>query len=140
MKRRLFVMFALAALAGCGENSSTGPDTVNLVGSWTLQSVNGGAIPFTQTSATEKREVLSGSLVISANGAFTSTLIQRVTPTGATTGNIVVLTTFGTVDVNGGVVVLRRTDIANDPGTTAELTSTTLAYTLNGLALVFRSA
>jgi hypothetical protein len=140
MKRRLFVMFALAALAGCGENSSTGPDTVNLVGSWTLQSVNGGAIPFTQTSATEKREVLSGSLVISANGAFTSTLIQRVTPTGATTGNIVVLTTFGTVDVNGGVVVLRRTDIANDPGTTAELTSTTLAYTLNGLALGFRSA
>ena len=140
MKRRLFVMFALAALAGCGENSSTGPDTVNLVGSWTLQSVNGGAIPFTQTSATDKREVLSGSLVISANGAFTSTLIQRVTPTGATTGNIVVLTTFGTVDVNGGVVVLRRTDIANDPGTTAELTSTTLAYTLNGLALVFRSA
>ena len=139
MKRRLFVMLAVAALVGCGENSSTGPTTVNLIGSWTLQSVNGGAIPFTQTSATEKREVVSGSLVISANGAFTSTLIQKVTPTGATNANIVVLTTFGTVDINGGIVVLRRTDISNDPGTTVELTSTTIAYTLNGLALVFRS-
>lgn len=139
MMRRLFVMIALATLVGCGENSSTGPTTVNLVGSWTLQSVNGGAIPATLTSATEKREVVSGSLVISGNGAFTSTLIQKVTPTGATNANIVVLTTFGTVDINGGIVVFRRTDISNDPGTTVELTSTTLAYTLNGLALVFRS-
>ena len=140
MNRRLFLMFALATLVACGENGVTGTTTVSLVGSWTLQSVNGGAIPATLTSATEKREVVSGSLVISANGAFTSTLIQKVTPTGATNANIVVLTTFGTVDVNGGIVVLRRTDISNDPGTTVELTSTTLAYTLNGLALVFRTA
>ena len=140
MNRRLFLMFALATLVACGENGVTGTTTVSLVGSWTLQSVNGGAIPATLTSATEKREVVSGSLVISANGSFTSTLIQKVTPTGATNANIVVLTTFGTVDVNGGIVVLRRTDISNDPGTTVELTSTTLAYTLNGLALVFRAA
>ena len=138
MMRRAFVMLALASLVACGDNSTTGPTTVNLVGTWTLQSVNGSPIPFSQTSATQKLEVLSGSLVISGNGAFTSTLIERVTPTGAANGNIVVVTTFGTVDTNGGVVVLRRTDIPNDSGTTVDLTSTTIGYTLNGLALVFR--
>ena len=137
MRRIFATMLALATLAGCGENSSTGPTTVNLVGTWTLQSVNGGSIPYTQTTSAGKTEVMSGSIVISGNGAFTTTVVQRVTPAGSANANIVVVTTYGTVEIGGPFLVFKRADVPNDPGTTAELTSTTISYTQNGLALVF---
>jgi hypothetical protein len=136
--RRLFAtMLALATVVACSDNSTTGPATVNLVGTWTLQSVNGGSIPYTQTTSTGKLEVLSGGVVISAGGAFTTTLVQRVTPTGAANGNILVNTTYGTVEISGPNIIFKRSDIQNDPGTTAELTSTTISYSQNGLVLVF---
>ena len=130
-------MLVLATLVACSENSTTGPTQVNLVGTWTLQSVNGGSIPYTQTTSTGKLEVLSGGVVISGGGGFTTTLVERVTPTGAANGNIVVATTYGTVQISGPNLIFKRTDVPNDPGTTAELTTTTISYTQNGLVLVF---
>jgi hypothetical protein len=135
MIRRLFVMFALATLAACGENSSTGPVTVNLVGSWKLQSVNGGAVPFSQTTSTGKFEIFDGSAVIQSTGAFTINLTTRTT-TG-TSSSIFVQTTFGTVDISGGAVIFKRQDIPNDPGQTASLSPTTIGLTQNGYALEF---
>jgi hypothetical protein len=135
MIRRLFVMFALATLAACGENSSTGPVTVNLVGSWKLQSVNGSALPFSQTTSTGKYEIFDGSADIQTTGAFTINLTQRTT-TG-TSQSISVLTTYGTVDISTGAVIFKRQDIPNDPGTTATLSAGTIGLTQNGYALVF---
>ena len=135
MIRRLFVMFALATLAACGENSSTGPVTVNLVGSWKLQSVNGSALPFSQTTSTGKYEIFDGSADIQTTGAFTINLTQRTT-TG-TSQSISVLTTYGTVDISTGAVIFKRQDIPNDPGTTATLSAGTFGLTQNGFALVF---
>jgi hypothetical protein len=135
MMRRLFVMFALATLAACGENSSTGPVTVNLVGDWKLQSVNGSALPFTQTTSTGKFEIFDGSAVIQSTGAFTINLTQRTT-TG-TSSSIFVLTTNGTVEISGSSVIFKRQDIPNDPGTTATLTANTFGLTQNGYELVF---
>jgi hypothetical protein len=135
MIRRLFVMFALATLVACGENSSTGPVTVNLVGSWKLQSVNGGAVPFSQTTSTGKFEIFDGSAVIQSTGAFTINLTTRTT-TG-TSSSIFVQTTFGTVDISSGAVIFRRQDIPNDLGTTATLTDNSFGITQNGYALVF---
>jgi hypothetical protein len=135
MIRRLFVMFALATLVACGENSSTGPVTVNLVGSWKLQSVNGGAVPFSQTTSTGKFEIFDGSAVIQSTGAFTINLTTRTT-TG-TSSSIFVQTTFGTVDISSGAVIFKRQDIPNDPGTTATLTDNSFGITQNGYALVF---
>src|SRR5690349_940172 len=120
MNRRLFVMFALATLAACSDNSSTGPVTVNLVGSWKLQSVNGSALPFSQTTSTGKFEIFDGSIDIQGSGAFTLNLTTRTT-TG-TSSSVSVLTTYGTVDISSGAVVFKRQDIPNDPGTTATLT------------------
>ena len=135
MIRRLFVMFALATLAACGENGSTGPVTVSLVGSWKLQSVNGSALPFSQTTSTGKYEIFDGSADIQGSGAFTINLTTRTT-TG-TSSSVFVLTTFGTVDVSTGSVIFRRQDIPNDPGTTATLTADTFGLTQNGYTLVF---
>ncbi|MFL5617837.1 MAG: hypothetical protein ACJ79A_05505 [Gemmatimonadaceae bacterium] len=134
--RRLLAMFALATLAACGDNSSTGPVTVNLVGNWKLQSVNGSALPYSQTTSTGKFEVFDGSTVISSTGSFTMNVTQRTTATNGSS-SISTVTTFGTVEISGSSVIFKRQDIPNDPGTTAELTSDTFALTQNGLALVF---
>jgi hypothetical protein len=135
MNRRLFVMFALATLAACGENSSTGPVTVNLVGSWKLQSVNGSTLPYSQTTSTGKYEIFDGSADIQGSGAFTINLTQRTT-TG-TSSSVSVLTTYGTVDISSGSVIFKRQDIPNDPGTTATLTADTFGLVQNGYTLVF---
>jgi hypothetical protein len=135
MIRRLFVMFALATLAACGENSSTGPVTVNLVGSWKLQSVNGSTLPYSQTTSTGKYEIFDGSADIQGSGAFTINLTQRTT-TG-TSSSVSVLTTYGTVDISSGSVIFKRQDIPNDPGTTATLTADTFGLVQNGYTLVF---
>jgi hypothetical protein len=135
MNRRLFVMFALATLAACGENSSTGPVTVNLVGSWKLQSVNGSTLPYSQTTSTGKYEIFDGSADIQGSGAFTINLTQRTT-TG-TSQSVSVLTTYGTVDISSGSVIFKRQDIPNDPGTTATLTADTFGLVQNGYTLVF---
>jgi hypothetical protein len=135
MNRRLFLMFALATLAACGENSSTGPVTVNLVGSWKLQSVNGSALPFSQTTSTGKYEIFDGSADIQSSGAFTINLTQRTT-TG-TSISTSVLTTYGTVDISSGSVIFKRQDIPNDPGTAATLTADTITLTQNGYTLAF---
>ena len=135
MNRRLFVMFALATLAACGENSSTGPVTVNLVGSWKLQSVNGSTLPYSQTTSTGKYEIFDGSADIQGSGAFTINLVQRTT-TG-TSISTSVLTTYGTVDISTGAVIFRRQDIPNDPGTTATLAADSFGLVQNGYTLVF---
>ena len=135
MNRRLFVMFALATLAACGENGSTAPVTVNLVGSWKLQSVNGSALPFSQTTSTGKYEIFDGSADIQGSGAFTINLTTRTT-TG-TSSSIFVLTTYGTVDISGGTAIFKRQDIPNDPGTPATLTGDTFGIVQNGYTLVF---
>ena len=133
--RRLFVMFALATLAACGENGTTGPVTVNLVGTWKLQSVNGAALPFSQTTATGKYEIFDGSIDIQGTGSFTMNLTTRTT-TG-TSSSVFVLTTYGTVDISGGAVIFKRQDIPNDPGQTASLSPNTIGLTQNGYALEF---
>ena len=129
------VMFALATLAACGDNSSTGPVTVNLVGSWELQSVNGSALPYSQTTATGKYEIFDGSADIQGAGTFTINLTQRTT-TG-TSQSISILTTYGTVDISGGSVIFKRQDIPNDPGTTATLNVDSFSLVQNGYTLVF---
>ena len=133
--RRLLVKFALATLAACSDNSSTGPVTVNLVGSWKLQSVNGSALPYSQTTATGKYEIFDGSADIQGAGTFTINLTQRTT-TG-TSQSISILTTYGTVDISGGSVIFKRQDIPNDPGTTATLTADSFSLVQNGYTLVF---
>jgi hypothetical protein len=134
--RRLFVsMLALVTLVACGDNSTTGPATVNLVGSWRLQSVNGSAVPYTQQNGTSKLEVFGGGIVISQSGSFTTTLMERVTTNGS--ASVMNVTTYGTVEISGSGLIFKRTDIANDPGTTAELSIDSIALTQNGLALLF---
>ena len=136
MMRRLFLMFALATLVACGDNSSTGPVTVNLVGNWKLQGVNGGSIPYSETTATGKFEVLDGSAVITGTGGFTMNVVERTTTTGGSQ-SVFIRTTYGTVEISGSTVVFKRQDIANDPGTTASLTADTFGLTQNGRTLVF---
>lgn len=133
--RRLFATLALVVVAAC-DNTSTGTTTVDLVGNWTLQSVNGSAVPYTEQTTARKLEVLTGGIVISTTGSYTTTRTERTTPTGGSP-SVVVVTTYGTVVLDRSSLVFKRADIPNDPGTAAALTSNSIAFTQDGLALVF---
>ena len=135
MNRRLFLMFALAALAACGENGVTGTTTVNIVGSWRLQSVNGSPVPYTQQTAGSQLEILSGGVVISANGAFTTPVVQRTTTNGSSSVNV--STTYGTVDISGPTVLFKRQDVQGAPDIPVELTSDSMTFSQNNLTLLF---
>lgn len=86
MTRRFRHAAALAALAvlatGCSRDSPVEPDE-QVVGSYTLMAFNGEALP---TVAVQEPggtlEIVSGSLVLRADGTFTEILNIIVTPTG----------------------------------------------------------
>ena len=83
MNRRAFLVLSFV-LAACGSDSSTEPSAI--VGTWTLQTINGSALPFVlEQSATEKSEILSEVVTISAGGTFTESTTLRSTVNGTVT-------------------------------------------------------
>ena len=135
MRRFFAIMFALATLTACGENGVTGTTVVNIVGDWRLQSVNGSPLTYIQQTGTTKLEVFSGTLVISASGNYTVTLQERITTNGSS--SVTNATTFGTVDISGAGLLLKRSDRPADPAIQAELTTTTIGFVQDGLTLLF---
>ena len=81
--RRLAAILGLAALAACTTDidQSTRPD--NLAGTYHLASLGGNALPAPITIDTFPARLVSGELVLTANGTWTETLaISTVSPTG----------------------------------------------------------
>jgi hypothetical protein len=66
--RRYLIAFAAVALLGCSK-SSTGPSTTSTVGTYTLVSVGGVALP--APSGDPGQTVTAGNLVLNADGSFT---------------------------------------------------------------------
>ena len=98
--RRFTVLLALAAVASCGGDSSTSP-SVSVSGIYSLQTVNGAALPYTQPQDVyDKFEFLSDVRILSDSGTFTETYTNRQTQNGvATTFS---RTVTGTYTVVGG--------------------------------------
>lgn len=136
---------ALAALAAgtgilmvasaCGDDS-TGPGTVqeSVVGTWTLTSVNGSALPYTvEQSGANKIEVMSDVLTVGAGGAFTQLTTVRITQNGVVTTQS--LPDAGTYTVSGTAVTFRfDSDGSSGTGT---LNGKTLTVAAEGLSLVY---
>lgn len=95
--RRIVAAVALATLAACGGDATVTPPTP-LAGTWTLQSANGSALPFVQSSnSTGKIEIVDDQLVVSSTGTFAEQGHQRVTyasPPAVTTGPYVYAGTY----------------------------------------------
>ena len=97
MRRTLAGLLLIAAIA-CGSDSSTSEPDVQMTGTWSLQSVNGGALPYLVQTTPSKIELLSDVFVM-ATGGFVETSIVRTT-----TGTSITLDTardVGTYTVKG---------------------------------------
>jgi hypothetical protein len=113
MLRRTYLSLAMGAvLAACGGDSSTGPESANVTGTYALQTINGQATPVTIIQiATYRLEVVSGSLAINTNNTFSNTLTYRETDSGQiVTGSE---TCTGTYSRNGNSVTFNEADVVN---------------------------
>jgi len=89
----------LVAAGACGSDDSTSP-TLGASGTWSLQSINGSALPVTIGSGTQAVTVVASTLTISSNGNYNEVVTLR--PVGATTNTT--FTETGTWSFANGVV------------------------------------
>jgi hypothetical protein len=84
---RYLAAAALLLAIGCGD--PTEPTNASIAGTWALQTVNGGALPyvFPGGTATNKFEIISESVTFTSAGTWTSTATSRTTINGAATNS-----------------------------------------------------
>jgi hypothetical protein len=85
--RRLLVSLALvASTLGCGSDATETPPLAEIVGSYSLASVNGSILPFTYAvSGADKAEVLDDVITLREDGAWTEVWHDRYTMNGVVT-------------------------------------------------------
>lgn len=104
--RRFAVLLVLAAVVSCGGDSSTSP-SVSVSGTYSLQTVNGAALPYTYPQDVyDKFEFLSDVRVLSDSGTFTETFTNRYTQNGQPT--TYTMTGTGTYTVVGGGITFNH--------------------------------
>jgi hypothetical protein len=87
-------------VGACGsDDNSTGP-FVGASGSWSLQQINGSALPVTLGSGSQAIAVLGSTLTISSNGNYNEAVTVRVAGDATNT----TLSEFGTWTFTNGVV------------------------------------
>jgi hypothetical protein len=115
--RRLSKAWVAAAIvlgaSACGSSDSTSP-IVGASGTWSLQAINGTALPVTLNSGAQAVTVLASTLTISSNGNYNE--IVTIRPAGTTTNTT--LTEIGTWTFANGVVTFNdQTDAFTYTGT-----------------------
>jgi len=94
---------ALAAVVACGSDAGTGVRAA-VTGSYTLSTVNGQPLPFTENSSGAVVKITGGQFVANSDGSFTETTTRSTTPPGGTT-TTATTTLNGTFQVGNQVVV-----------------------------------
>ena len=102
LNRRAFFVLGFV-LAACGGDASTAPNSI--AGTWTLQSINGAALPYTfPQSGSNKTELVSDVITLSSGGTFTESMTYRTTANGTTTSQSI--PESGNYSVNGETLIL----------------------------------
>lgn len=131
---RILVLALVFVLAACGgDGGSTGPDNGH-VGTYTLQTVNGGGLPFTVVQVGANRlEITAGRITLNADNTLSGSLTTRETVNGAVTTEQGLET--GTYVRNGTNISYQTSD-----GETGAMTlsGSSLTQTIEGLTLVYR--
>ena len=132
---RSLISLALVVLVACGDDSTTAPTTDSVAGTWSLQSINGTALPYVvfQIGA-DKVELVSDVVVAVASGAFTQTTVVRTTSSGQVTTES--QADAGTWSLNGTAVTFQF----NGDGTTGtgSISGNTMTIAESGFAFVYR--
>jgi hypothetical protein len=135
MLRRSFLsaLAATALLAACGD-SGTGPDDTDIVGSYTLQTINGNAVPWRLALGNDWFEITSGSGNINADGTFRLTYDWRASVSGQVDGDSEDL--VGTYTRNGNAITFRDPSDGSTVAT-GTISGRQLTVTYEGDVLVF---
>jgi hypothetical protein len=137
--RRFFLLALPLALIACGSdsNANTGPTLASLAGVWSLQTVNGQALPFTLSSAGGvKVELLSQVATVAANGTFAQVTTTRTTVNGTATTNA--LPSAGTFSLSGNLITVTVTGSGNATGTLNSSTQFTITDPTTQAQFVFK--
>lgn len=137
MRRLATVVAALAVTvaAACGSDSPTQPTQASFAGSWSLQTVNGSALPFTAAqNGADKLDILTDVFTASSAGTFDEMATTRTTINGL--ASIDTLADSGTYVISGGTVTFRfASDSSSLPGT---VSGKTMTITQSGYSFVYR--
>jgi len=127
--RRWSLVLALATLAACSSSESTAPAGASIVGSWSLEAVNGAPLPYVLSdTASTRTEVTADVLTFLQSGQFTQLTELRTTTAGQS--NTQTVPQAGTFTASGGQVTLQFAgDSASYAGTVSGRTFT-LAFQL----------
>lgn len=137
MRRLLLSLAVLLAvvLSACGGNDSTGPGSVSIAGTYTLRTINGGNLPFTVfQSGTDKVEVISGDVVLTDGGTYTTQTTVRTTMDGTVTTDSE--TDAGTYTRSGTVLTLRSG--ADGTTVTGTVSGGAITVVFEGFSAVYR--
>jgi hypothetical protein len=134
---RRFVTLALVlAVIGCGSDNSTTPTNTSVAGTWTLQTVNGSALPFTLATSPAKLEVLSYVVVVTSNGTWTSSEQTRTT-IGTQPPVTATVTDAGTYTISGNNVAL-TSNTAGSAAQAGTVSGNTFTIVQSGFTFVFQ--
>ena len=141
--RLIPMVLALLTSIACGADSSTTPAPTTVVGVWTLQSYNGGPIPYTGSLNTNgsRDQVTDGSITFDGAGKYVLgiSIVRTASTGGVTSQNFAEIGSY-TGDIAG--IVLRPNDFSGtgrfgDPPVPATISGTTLSFSQLGKVLTF---
>lgn len=120
-------------LAACG-GDSTGPDETNVVGSYTLQTVNGNNLPWRLlVVGNDWFEITGGSGSINADGTYSLTFSWRESESGqVSTGSE---SSVGTYTRNGNAITFR--DASDGLTAIGTISGRQISVTSEGVVFVF---
>jgi hypothetical protein len=142
MRTALLLALLVSSIA-CGADSSTTPTPTTVVGVWSLQSYNGGVLPYTgNLNANGSRDqVTDGLISFDAAGKYVLgiSIVRTASTGGITSQNFSEIGSYSG-DITG--IVLRPNDFSGtgrfgDPPVPATISGTTLTFSQLGKALTF---
>lgn len=139
MRKTLFTTLAAAVVAASacgGGDSTTGPVSASVAGTYALQTVNSAPLPFTMPDdGSIKIEILADSYTLADNGKYTNVTQVRLTMNGVAA--VENLESQGTYTRAGNTVTLTDSEDATDK-VTATLNGATMTVTAEGFVLVYQ--
>ena len=103
--RRFVAAAAVALTLACGSDGSTTPTNTAIAGTYSLQTINGSALPFTFVSGTDSLTVTADTILVGSDGTWSESVAYRQTVGGqVTTGT----------QIDGGVWLANDTQVEFD--------------------------
>lgn len=128
-----FAALAIGVVAACGGDSTTQPTMASLDGSWSLQTVNGAALPFVAAQSGQDKEEIMSDVFTTSSGTFAEQMTVRTTISGQATMDT--LPDSGSYALSGSTVTFTFSDSSTASGT---VSGNTMTFVESGYRFVYK--